>query len=117
MKKVIITVLAFAMILMTSSNAFCFTENNPQGTIQQASVSGNVTDEQTGESLAGVLVMIKGSDIKAYTDLDGNFSFKNVEPGTYTLEVNYISYSADELQNIVCSAGNNVQVNIKIQPN
>ncbi len=117
MKKVIVTVLAFVMILMTSSSAFPFTENNPEGNIQQASVSGKVIDKQTGESLAGVLVMIKGSDIKSYTDLEGNFSFRNIEPGTYTIAVNYISYAADELQNVVCSAGNNVQVNIEILPN
>lgn len=117
MKKTIVTILAFAIILLTSSNAFCITENNPEGYNQQTSVSGTVVDKQTGESLAGVLVMIKGSDIKSYTDLEGNFSFKNLEPGTYTIAVKYISYAADELQNVVCSAGNNVQVNIEILPN
>jgi hypothetical protein len=117
MKKAIINVLAFVTILMVSSNVFCLNENNPKENLQKANVSGKVFDKQTGESLAGVLVMIKGPDIKVYTDLEGNFTFKNIEPGIYTIEVNYISYSADELKNVVCNAGNDVKLNIEIRPN
>ncbi|MCK9611861.1 MAG: carboxypeptidase-like regulatory domain-containing protein [Bacteroidales bacterium] len=116
MKKFMMTCIAFAMSLIMS-NAFGFTENNPSKNIQKANVSGKVLDKQTGESLAGVLVMIEESGLKVYTDLDGNFLFQNVDPGTYTFKVSYISYSVNELKNVVCNPGNDVHLKIEIRPN
>jgi hypothetical protein len=114
MKK---SILAIGLFLMVMSSTFCFAENNPDETMKKATVTGKVIDKVTGESLAGVLVGIKGSDIKVYSDLDGNFTINSIEPGNYTLEVNYISYSANEVQNISCSAGKNLSVSIEIKPN
>lgn len=105
------------MFLMVLSATLSNAENNPGETPKKATVTGKVIDKVTGESLAGVLVTIKGSDIKVYSDLDGNFTFNSIEPGSYTLEVNYISYSANEVQNISCSAGKNLPVSIEIKPN
>ncbi len=114
MKK---SILIISMFLMVLSATLSYAENNPGETPKKATVTGKVIDKVTGESLAGVLVTIKGSDIKVYSDLDGNFTFNSVEPGSYTLEVNYISYSANEVQNISCSAGKNLPVSIEIKPN
>ena len=55
-------------------------------------LSGTVADENSGEALVGVEVKIEGTDLKAYTDFDGNFSFENVKPGECKLVANYISY-------------------------
>jgi hypothetical protein len=114
MKK---TILAISMFLMVSSTTLCIAESNPGETMKKASVSGKVIDQVTGESLAGVLVSIKGLDMKVYSDLDGNFTFNSIDPGNYTLEVKYISYSANEVQNISCNAGQNLPINIEIKPN
>jgi hypothetical protein len=114
MKK---SILVISLFLMVSSTTLCFAENNPGEPMKKATVTGKVIDKVTGESLAGVLVTIKGSDLKVYSDLDGNFSFNSIEPGNYTLEVNYISYAANEVQNISCNAGKNLPVSIEIKPN
>lgn len=55
-------------------------------------LAGSITDGISGESLVGVEVKIAGTDRKAYTDFDGNFSFKDLKPGEYKLITNYISY-------------------------
>jgi protocatechuate 3,4-dioxygenase beta subunit len=55
-------------------------------------LSGSVADQYSGESLVGVEIEIEGTDLKTYTDFDGNFAFKNVKPGEYKVVANYISY-------------------------
>ena len=116
MKKSILSILAFSILLMVSTITFG-SNNNPDEPQKKATVSGKVIDKLTGESLAGVLVTIKGSDLKVYSDLDGNFTFNSVDPGSYTLEINYISYSTNEIQNISCTAGKNLPISIEIKPN
>jgi len=57
-------------------------------------VTGSVTDKSSNETLAGVEVRVKGTNIVTYTDFDGNFYLPELPAGTYTLEFNYITYSA-----------------------
>jgi len=101
---------------MTTFSSFSLNEKDPGQNLQKASVSGKVIDRQTGESLAGVLVVLKNSNIRVYSDLDGNFTFENIEPGTYTVEASLISYSADELKDVVCDAGKETRLTIEIDP-
>lgn len=58
-------------------------------------VTGNVTDKSSNESLAGVEVRVKGTNIVTYTDFDGNFYLPELPKGVYTLEFNYITYSSE----------------------
>ena len=37
-----------------------------------------VFDKSTNEELAGVVVAVEGTDMKTYTDMDGNFSIEGV---------------------------------------
>ena len=57
-------------------------------------VTGSVTDKSSNETLAGVEVRVKGTNIVTYTDFDGNFYLPELPAGTYTLEFNYITYAA-----------------------
>jgi len=61
---------------------------------QSANVSGTVKDE-TGESVPGATVVVKGTQTGTVTDLDGNFSIK-AAPGDI-LVVSFIGYSAREI--------------------
>ena len=52
---------------------------------QDRTVSGKVTDAQTGESLPGVNVLLKGTGVGTNTDLDGNYKISvPSEGGTLT---------------------------------
>ena len=68
-------------------------------------ITGNITDE-SGESIIGANILIKGTTIGVITDFEGNFSLM-VPPGA-VLQVSYIGYLAREI------AVNNQTV-IKIQ--
>ena len=55
-------------------------------------LTGSIADANSGEFLAGVEVKIEGTDLKTYTDFDGNFSFSGVKMGEYKVVASYISY-------------------------
>lgn len=57
-------------------------------------IHGTVVDKQNKETLAGVEVRVKGTNIVAYTDFDGNFFIPELSRGTYELEFHYITYSS-----------------------
>lgn len=63
--------------------------------VAQGTVSGTVTDE-TGETLIGATVMLKGSSVGVNTDLDGNFRIDNV-PADGVLVVSYVGYEPQEV--------------------
>ena len=75
---------------------------------------GSVADINSGESLVGVEVKIEGTDLKTYTDFDGNFAFRNVKPGEYKLITSYISYQKN-LKSLQVSPSEN-KIKLKLQP-
>ncbi|MCG6189665.1 carboxypeptidase-like regulatory domain-containing protein [Maribellus maritimus] len=70
--------------------------------------TGTVKDKETGEYLVGAEVEIEGTELKTYTDFDGNFSFDNIAPGNYNVSANYISYESEKLENLEISSRTNM---------
>lgn len=68
--------------------------------VTSMNINGVITDVDTDETLAGVLVTIEGTDIKTLTDLDGKFSFDGLDVGEYQLKVSYISYKETKVKDI-----------------
>lgn len=62
---------------------------------QHSSITGKVTDRQN-EPIIGASVVVKGSSQGVITDIDGNFTLKNV-PTDGTLQVSYIGYTTVEV--------------------
>ena len=56
------------------------------------SISGTVTDAETGDPLLGVTIVLKNTNKGVVTDFDGNYIISNVEPGDYTIDLSYIGY-------------------------
>lgn len=112
MKQIVIGILlVFATVIVNAKEK----ETKRADTENTATMvlSGSVADENSGESLVGVEVKIEGTDLKTYTDFDGNFSFKNVKPGEYKLTTKYISYEKNSQVLNVSTRKNDV--NIKLQ--
>ena len=59
---------------------------------QNANVVGRVTDNYTELALGGALVQVLDSEIKGYTDDQGNFVLANVPPGEKTIRISYLGY-------------------------
>ena len=57
----------------------------------QSKIIGTVSDSTSNESLIGATVFIPQYNIGVSTDMDGKFEL-SVKPGTYTIEVRYITY-------------------------
>lgn len=76
-----------AKILATLSLIMCLTFNT---FAQQLNVSGNVKDA-SGEAIIGASVLVEGTTNGYSTDIDGNFTLKDVATGS-RLKISYIGY-------------------------
>ncbi len=74
----------------------------------QFSLSGKITDQQSGETLPGASIRIEKTGIKEASDANGNFRIRNLKAGSYTFIISYIGYqqmqqtvtvNADQTQN------------------
>ena len=104
MKKTFAIIFALAFILTSyADNEGIKTEtsnSSEPASIETTSISGTVLDVASGEALTGVEISIEGTDIKTYTDFDGNYTIKNIAPGEYNLIASYISYSKSLVENL-----------------
>jgi|AntRauTorckE6833_2_1112554.scaffolds.fasta_scaffold00788_13 outer membrane cobalamin receptor len=70
-------------------------------------VSGTITDEETGDPLIGATIQIKGTSSGTATSLDGTFSFK-AELGEKTLSISYVGYLKKEMDVTITEGENNI---------
>ena len=94
------------LLLMVSANVLA------QNT---GKISGTVVDSQLGEPLIGVNVVIEDAIKGTATDIDGRFTIRNVEPGTYTLVVSYLSFATQMITNVVVENGETLSLDIVLQ--
>ena len=71
-------------IVMLLLPAFAFAQN---------SVSGTVTDKDSGQPLVGVNVVVEGTTMGAASGADGSYSVSGVPDGSYTVTAKYIGYA------------------------
>lgn len=57
----------------------------------QHSLSGTVTADNSNEPLAGATLSLNGSQT-TQTDAEGRFQFRDLRPGSYTLNASYLGY-------------------------
>jgi outer membrane receptor protein involved in Fe transport len=65
---------------------------------QANSLKGTVSDTNTGETLIGATVLIKGTTIGAVTDVNGKFELKVDAPPPYALQISFIGYSTLDVE-------------------
>ncbi len=58
---------------------------------QQRTITGVVTDTETGESLPGVTILLEGTTVGTITDIDGRYSI-NITAPTDVLIFSYVGY-------------------------
>jgi hypothetical protein len=86
---------SLALILFTLVMCHTLIAGNPGSGVMF--VTGTVTDKSSNETLAGVEVRVKGTNIVTYTNFDGNFFLPELPAGTYILEFNCITYSTTSI--------------------
>lgn len=80
----------------------------------QGAFTGKVMDSKSGESLVGVEVSILNTEYKTYTDLDGNFNFRNLPEGKYDVVLSLISYNKSLIDDIKVEKGKVSLVDVKL---
>lgn len=83
----------------------------------QTSLAGKVTEEDTGEPAfnANITLHKNGNYIGGtISDFDGNYSFSNIDPGTYDVEVSYIGFSPQRIADIQVLAGKAIKLDVKM---
>lgn len=76
-------------------------------------LKGVVIDKNTKETLIGAVISIEGTDVKAVTDVNGNFSFEGLKDGTYTLYIKYVGYKTQKIDGVQMKDAN---MTIALQP-
>lgn len=82
---------------------------------QGESISGTVMDQKTKETIVGAAVIIQGTTTGASTDLNGVFTIKGLQPGSYNIVVSYISYKKQIIENVKVEKGKTTELNIELE--
>jgi len=114
MKKLFVSILLVGCVVFTYAGNKENKKENAADNSELTTISGQILDQRTNETLVGVKVALKGTDKIAYTDFDGKYSFENVKPGTYALTASYISYEESTVENLKLNKNTN-QVNIRLK--
>jgi len=82
----------------------------------QTALQGKVTDD-TGEPIIfGSVALYQNGVLETgtETDFDGNYSFTNLDPGTYDVKVTYVGYSPQEIRGVKVFAGKANKLDVEI---
>jgi hypothetical protein len=102
--KKLILLLSFTVFLITGISA----TNEPGNT---KLLSGKIIDKQTGETLAGVKVQLKGTDKYCYTDMNGNFVLTVNATNTAEVIIDMVGYQTTTLKTQELSLGSDIVLN------
>ncbi len=87
----------------------CFTAAAQQGILK-----GTVTDAKTGEELVGAAIVVDGTTMGTITNFMGEYEMPPLEPGTYAIKVQYVSYESQTHQGVVIAAGQETILDFKL---
>lgn len=77
-------------------------------------ISGKIVDEK-GEPLPGASVRVVETRAGVQSGVDGSYIL-NAQPGTYTLEITYISFQTQRITGVIVSEDKNTPLNILMKP-
>jgi len=83
----------------------------------QTTLEGNVKDADNGEPiLFGTVALFRGDQMVTgtTTDFDGNYSFNNIDPGNYDLQVRSVGYQTQRQVGVVVMAGRANRLDIEL---
>jgi hypothetical protein len=67
---------------------------------QTGSLTGIVTDKETGQPIDGATVLIQGTQLGALTTANGRYTILGIPPGSYNVIARRIGYGTNEVQNV-----------------
>jgi TonB-dependent starch-binding outer membrane protein SusC len=105
MKKILLSLsCSLVVLILFSSSAMA----------QVGTLSGTITDRDSGESLAGATVLIEGTERGAPADVDGNYSITNIPVGTYTVRYSFVGYRTERREVNIAAGDNTLDIALQL---
>jgi len=82
---------------------------------QTGTISGTVTDVQTGQGIPGVNVVIVGTQKGAATNAEGAYTIEEVEAGTYSLRASFVGYGSQTREDVQVRFGETTTINFQLR--
>lgn len=79
-------------------------------------LTGRVVDNQTGEPIVGVSVVVLGTTFGGVSNLNGEFSIYNIRDGKYNVRASMIGYQSVLVADVMISASRGAQQTIYLSP-
>jgi len=114
-KNIQLVLTIISILTLVSLSSFKTEKNNKASVNKSTHISGSVIDEISGETLVGVEVKLEGTAFTTYTDFDGNFKFKNIKEGSYSIKADLISYKSVNVKQVKVKSGDNKNINVKMK--
>jgi len=83
-------------------------------TAQNGSIAGKILDNKDGFTIVGATVVIDGTTVGASSDVDGNFTISNLKPGEYDLNVSYVTYKTQNIQDVIVESGKVTTLEVRL---
>jgi len=87
------------------------------GAAAQTSLEGKVTDAESGEPIIfGSVALYKNGVLVTgkETDIDGNYSFSNIDPGQYDVEFTYVGYQTQRQTGVLVGQGRANRLDVQL---
>jgi len=81
---------------------------------QTTNIAGTVTDADTGETLIGVNILVKGKVIGTITDTNGRFTLRVNQDPPLTLVFSMVGFASQEVQ-VTAANASNIRVSLREQ--
>ncbi len=108
MKKHFVYILAVIFALF---NGTTYAQKNNAN----ATISGKITDAQTGEPLIGATIHIENTNIGTFSGLNGEYTIRNLNQGNVSLKITYISYQSKRVENIQLKPAETRFINVSLE--
>lgn len=107
--------LSMSQLLLAAGFFLYFFGMHTSATAQNGSITGQVKDIRSGETLPGANILIDGTLTGTITDFDGKFVLESLKPGNYDIKVSFISYDPLLFKGIRVEAGRNTILDVPLQ--
>ncbi|MGK2962964.1 MAG: carboxypeptidase regulatory-like domain-containing protein, partial [Gemmatimonadaceae bacterium] len=87
----------------------------PTAEAQQATITGRVTDANTGRPIVAARVSVPGLNLATQTNTEGVYTLRGIVPGGATVRVSSIGYG-EERQQVSVAAGQSSTLNFQLRP-
>lgn len=107
MKRLVKLVSLILLFLNMSSNTFAEEKVN---VVKQGTIRGRIIDASK-QTLPGASIYIENLRTGVTSDVNGYYTFSNLNPGTYTIKISYVGYSPVEMK-ITIPAGKTLEKDV-----